>query len=147
MTTLENEITIAAPREKVWAILTDLGALDAYDPTVANAEVTSAQLSGVGASRKVDMADGRHWFSEEMTLCEPTERLAFELTACNFPISSLRHSYEVESVGEGTRVSQRMEYTVKYGPLGVLMDKLVLRRQSDAGIKKFFAGLKEHAES
>lgn len=39
-----------------------------------------------------------------------------------------------------------MEYEVKYGLLGKLMDRLMLRGQSDTGIKRFFAGLKEYAE-
>jgi len=39
-----------------------------------------------------------------------------------------------------------MEYTVKFGVLGKLMDVLMMRKQSDAGIKKFFAGLKTYVE-
>jgi hypothetical protein len=40
-----------------------------------------------------------------------------------------------------------MEYTVKFGWLGKLLDALVIRKQSDAGIKKFFAGLKSYTET
>jgi hypothetical protein len=40
-----------------------------------------------------------------------------------------------------------MEYTVKYGLLGKILDALMIRRQSDGGVKKFFAGLKAYAES
>jgi hypothetical protein len=32
------------------------------------------------------MRDGKHWFEERVATFEPNERLAFELTACNFPI-------------------------------------------------------------
>jgi hypothetical protein len=40
-----------------------------------------------------------------------------------------------------------MEYTVKFGLLGQLLDALMIRKQSDAGIKKFFSGLKNYAEN
>lgn len=146
MTTLSNGITIAASEQKVWTILADVGGLNEYDPTVASAEVTSASSTGVGASRKVNMADGRHWFKERLTVCEPSGPLAFELTECNFPIKALRHSYAFEPDDGQTRVTQVMEYEVKYGPIGRLMDKLMLRRQFDAGVKKFLAGLKQHTE-
>jgi len=146
MTTLRNAITIAASEEKVWEILADVGALDAYDPTVESAEVTSGTSTGVGASRKVNMVDGRHWFKEELTVCEPAGPLAFELTECNFPIKALRHSYAFEPGDGQTEVTQVMEYEVKYGALGKLMDRLVLRRQFDAGVTKFLAGLKQYAE-
>ena len=40
-----------------------------------------------------------------------------------------------------------MHYTVKYGWFGKLLDALMIRRQSDDGIKKFLAGLKTYIES
>jgi len=39
-----------------------------------------------------------------------------------------------------------MQYTVKFGLLGVVLDKLMIRRQTDGGIKQFFSGLKTFAE-
>lgn len=146
MTTLRNEITIAATVESVHDVIADVGALASYDPTVMSSEVTSAVPTGVGASRKVSMADGRHWFTERMTTCEPAGSIAFELTECNFPIKALRHSYDFESEAGQTKVTQVMEYEVKYGMFGKAMDAIALRRQFDAGVKKFLLGLKHHVE-
>ena len=39
-----------------------------------------------------------------------------------------------------------MEYTVKFGLLGKLLDSLMIRKQTEGGIKKFFDGLKAYAE-
>ena len=39
-----------------------------------------------------------------------------------------------------------MEYTVKFGFLGTLLDKLMIGKQFDDGIKKFMTGLKVYAE-
>src|SRR5215475_13829291 len=146
MTKLYNEIVINAPLESVWEILSSVDQLQNYDPTVQRSKATTRNNTGVGASRRVDMKDGEHWFEERTTLCRPNEALQIELTACNFPIDGLRHSYTFEHQSGQTKVKQVMEYDVKYGVLGKLMDALVLRKRTDVGIKKFFAGLKEYAE-
>jgi len=77
----------------------------------------------------------------------PNEALTYQLTDCSFPIKGLKHSYSFEKKGNKTKVRQVMEYTVKFGLLGMLLDSLVMRKQTDAGIKKFFTGLKSYAEA
>lgn len=101
----------------------------------------------MGAKRKVDMLDGKNWFEEKITVFKPNDALTYQLTDCSFPIKELNHSYSFEKIGNQTKVKQVMEYTVKFGLLGMLLDSLVIRKQSDAGIKKFFAGLKSYAET
>lgn len=147
MTTLANSITIDAPPDRVWAILVNLAELAEYDPTVAKVTVTSASSSGLGASREVTMRDGKHWFRERVSVFELGSALAFELTSCNFPIASLSHSYSFSESGSTTTVNQSMTYTPKLGLLGRLMDVIVIRRNTDNGIKAFLAGLKAHAET
>lgn len=146
MTKLHNEITINAPIEKIWKLLADVGELDKYDPLVQKATVTSSSPTGIGASRKVAMKDGKHWFEEKTTICKQNETLEFELVDCNFPIDNLKHKYRFERIGDQIKVMQIMEYEPKYGFFGKLMDVLMLRRQTDKGIKEFFQGLKEYAE-
>ena len=57
MTKLINEIVINASTEKVWGILTNLEALEKYDPTVKKSTLITSEKSGIGAKRKVDMLD------------------------------------------------------------------------------------------
>jgi ligand-binding SRPBCC domain-containing protein len=146
MATIKNEITINAPIEKIWSLLTDLEMLDKYDPTVKKATLISTEKTGIGAKRKVNMLDGKNWFDEKITVFNPNEDLTYQLTDCTFPMKNLKHSYSFEKIGNQTKVKQVMEYTVKFGLIGKLLDGLMIRKQSDAGIKKFFAGLKNFAE-
>jgi transcription elongation factor GreA-like protein len=44
------------------------------------------------------------------------------------------------------KVKQVMVYQIKFGFFGKILDTLIIRRQSNAGIKKFFAGLKKIVE-
>ena len=146
MTTLHNRITIDASVDRLWAVLSDLEELDKYDPTVKTATITSTQRTGLNAARKVLMRDGKNWFEEKITEFAPGELLCYQLTDCSFPIKGLRHSYRFKPTPSGTEVEQVMEYTVKFGLLGKVLDRLMIRKQTSAGIKKFFSGLKIHAE-
>jgi len=146
MATIYNEIMISSDSGKIWDILTDLELLEPYDPTVRKSVLISSQKARVGAARKVDMADGKNWFEERVTRFEPGNVLTIELTACSFPVERLSHSYSFEQVGSQTKVIQVMDYTVKFGLFGKLIDALMIKKQSDAGIKKFMSGLKSIAE-
>ena len=146
MTTLNNEITIDAPIGTIWNTLSTIDMLDQYDPTVKKSTAMTPNKSGMGAKRKVDMLDGKNWFEEHVTEYKPNEALAFELTACSFPIHRLTHSYSFESIGQQIKVKQVMQYEMKFGFLGKIMDALMVRKQSDQGIKKFMAGLKSFIE-
>ena len=147
MATIHNEITVNASVEKVWSILTDLELLEKYDPTVKKSTLISTEKTGIGAKRKVDMLDGKNWFDEKITVFKPNEALTYQLTECSFPIKELRHSYNFERIGTQTKVKQVMEYTVKFGLLGKFLDSMMIRKQSDGGIKKFFKGLKTYTET
>lgn len=146
MSTIHNEIIINAPVERIWNILGTPDLLEKYDPTIKNSVLVSNEKTGLGAKRKINMLDGKNWFEEKITVFNPTNSMTYELTACSFPIKSLKHTYNLEKVGNGVRVKQKMEYEVKFGLLGKLMDKLMMRKQFDSGIKKFFSGLKLFAE-
>ncbi len=146
MTSLHNEITINAPIETIWNALSNIDELDRYDPTVKKSTAVSLTKSGIGAKRKVDMLDGKNWFEEQCTVWKPNEALTYELTACSFPVHKLKHSYTFEKIGNQTKVKQVMEYQIKFGFFGKILDALMIRKQSDSGIKKFFGGLKAYTE-
>jgi|GEM_PF-408587 len=146
MATIFNEIAINATTQQVWAVLSDLAVLEKYDPTVLRSELISTEISGIDAKRKVYMKDGKNWFEEKVTEWQPNKALTIQLTNCTFPIDHLKHSYSFETSGNTTVVKQVMVYDVKFGALGKLMDALMVKKQTDKGIKLFMAGLKKFVE-
>ena len=146
MTVLENSIRIDAPPEKVWAVLASMDVLHRYDPGVARSQIISTEPQGPGSARRCDLKPGG-WFTERVADWRPHEALAFELTECTLPVRALRHSYTLVADAGGTVVSQRMEYQLKFGPLGTLLDALVVRAKWAAGIRGFFHGLKQYVET
>lgn len=146
MTVLENSIRIDAPVENVWSVLASLDALARYDPGITKSEILSPVREGLGSERRCDLKPGG-WFKEKVADWKPNEALSFELFECTLPVRRLRHSYTLTPDGTGTTVRQRMEYELKFGPIGKLMDAMIVRRKWDAGIKGFFAGLKHYVET
>jgi ligand-binding SRPBCC domain-containing protein len=146
MTVLENSIRIDAPPEKVWSVLASLDALAKYDPGVTKSEIVSPAREGPGAARRCDLAPGG-WFKERVADWRPHEALSFELYECTLPVRRLHHSYTLVAEGGATVVRQRMEYELKFGLLGKLLDALMVRRKWNAGIGGFLAGLRRFTET
>jgi ligand-binding SRPBCC domain-containing protein len=146
VTILENSIRISAPPEKVWLVLSSLESLDQYDPGIKKAEIVSPSTEGLGSARRCDLTPGG-WFKERVSDWQPPYSISFELFECTLPIRRLKHSYTLTADGTGTHVRQRMEYELKFGLIGKLMDIVMVRSKWDAGIKSFFVGLKYFVET
>lgn len=110
MTIIQSEIFINATTDKIWSILSDPELLEKYDPSVKKSALISDRKTGIGARRRVDMRDGKNWFEEKITAFNTNEALAYELTACPFPIYRLYHSYSFEKTGNQTKVKQVRKY-------------------------------------
>jgi hypothetical protein len=145
VTVLRNTVHIEAPPELVWATLARLDALHEYDPGISSSRILSENTSGLGADRQCDIKAGG-WFRERVTVWEPHREVEFTLYACTLPVRKLTHRYRRTREHHGTRVDQIQEYSLKYGPLGAVLDRLFVRRKWDSGVKSFFAGLKRYAE-
>ena len=146
MTVLENSIRIDAPPDKVWSVLASLDALHRYDPGITRAQIVSPEREGPGSARRCDLTPGG-WYEERVAEWRPHEALSFELYQCTLPVRALTHSYTLVPDGSGNLVRQRMEYQLKFGPLGRLLDAALVRRKWAAGIRGFFQGLKRYVES
>ena len=55
MTTIHHEVQANCPPERVWALLSDLEAVQRYNPTVRAAMVQGARRTGVGAERACEL--------------------------------------------------------------------------------------------
>lgn len=146
MTTLRHEIHIAAPVDAVWqAVAGDLTAVQRYNPMVSSARVLGDLREGVGAVRRCELSP-RGFVEERVWEWLPGKAIGLEVTASGWPIVLMRWRTELTAQGDTTRVSQEMSYRLKLGPLGALLDALVMRRKLDAAIRDVFANLERHVE-
>ena len=145
MTTLRHSIRIGAPVEAVWKAVSDLEAVQRYNPMVASARFTSEKRQGVGAARRCQLRPNG-WVEERVWEWSPPRAIGLEVAASEWPLVFMRWRTELREEGAGTAVSQETSYQVKFGPLGALLDALVMRRKLDRGIAEVFDGLKRFVE-
>ena len=113
MTKLSSEIQVDAPREKVWAVLADLEAVQQYDPAINKAHYTSDARDGVGAARQCDFDGG--YVRERVTEWKPGEGYAINVYEGSdiAPFESLDVRFTLRDAGQGTAVSLELEYRLK----------------------------------
>ncbi|MCH8269280.1 MAG: SRPBCC family protein [Acidobacteria bacterium] len=148
MTHLSSEIRIKAPKEKVWAILADLGGIQNFHPGVKKSYYTSETKEGLGASRvcelipmgKIEESVTEWREGEEITLAIfPKEKAP--------PFQTAHGRVALRQDGQGTIVTLTVDYALKFGPLGSLMDVLMVRPQFRKAVPGVLAGLKHYAET
>ena len=145
MTTIHHEAQANCPPERVWALLSDLEAVRRYNPTVRTAAVQGLRRTGVGAVRACDLVPkGR--VVERVTHWEDGRAVGIELAESDWPIHFMRWITRVEPAGNSTQIKQSLEYKVKFGPLGWLLDNLVMKRKLTSTLDDVFASLVKHAE-
>lgn len=145
MTVIRHEIEARCTPERVWALLSDLEAVQRYNPGVRVAKLQGAQRTGVGAARVWELLPkGR--VVERVTHWEDGRALGLEVAESDWPIHFMRWVTRVEPNGGGTRITQQLEYSLKFGPIGWLLDRLAMERKLRATLDGILASLVKHAE-
>ena len=145
-TTLRHEIEATCPPASVWALLADLEAVQHYNPTVRTAAIKGVRRTGIGAERVCELLPkGR--VVERVTHWEDGRTLGLEVAESDWPIQFMRWVTRLEPKGGGTRISQTLEYALKFGPAGWLLDRLLMRRKLSATLDDVFNRLARRAEA
>ena len=146
MTQLYHEIRIDAPLEKTWSILTDLEAVQHYNPIVVKSRYISPNREGVGAARQCDLKP-KGYVKERVIGWEPKRAITLELYEHQWPIYFMQWRNELKPDDSGTLLTQHTEYSMKFGLLGKIMDALMMRRALYKGIAEVHANLKRFIET
>ena len=112
MTKLSGEIRIDAPKQQVWDILADLGAVHTWNPVIANAYYTSEARDGVSAARHCDFPDGGY-VKERATDWKPGEGYTLEIYEGTVPFERAAGSFAVRDAEQGAVVTFTFEYQLK----------------------------------
>jgi hypothetical protein len=145
MTTIHHEIQANCPPARVWALLSDLTAVARYNPGVRSASIEGTARAGVGARRACELLpEGR--VVERVTHWEEQRALGLEVAESDWPIHFMHWVTRLEADGPRTRITQDLEYRVKFGPVGWLLDRLVMKRKLKSNLDAVFVELVRQAE-
>jgi hypothetical protein len=146
VTTIHHAIEAACPPESVWAVLADLEAVQHYNPAVRTAAVRGARRTGIGAERVCDLLPkGR--VVERVTHWEDGRAVGLEVAQSDWPIRFMHWVTRIEPKDGGSLITQQLEYALKFGPLGWLIDKLVMKRKLTATLDDVFGRLARRSEA
>jgi hypothetical protein len=82
-----------------------------------------------------------------VTHWEQGRAVGLEVAESDWPIRFMRWVTRIEPKGGGSVITQKLDYALKFGPLGWLLDKLVMKRKLSATLDEVFARLAQRAET
>lgn len=150
MTTIRDEIWIDAPREDVWRRVADLGGIVAFHPGLSGSHLVGEQAEGPGARRRCELKGGRGHIDEEVVEWTDQERLALAITGGKGlpPFARAEGRFALrDGANGGTVVDFALDYALRYGWLGRLMDVALVRREFDKTVRGVLRGLKRRVET
>jgi hypothetical protein len=139
---LVTEITIDAPTDVVWDVLTDLAAYPEWNPFIV--EVHGKPQLGTQLKNRLQPPGGKAMrFSPTVTAVDPDTKFEW-LGRLGFRgVFDGRHIFELEATESGTRFVQREEFTGLLVPLFARS----LDGKTKAGFEAMNRAIKERAEA
>lgn len=149
MTKITREVWIDAPKDQVWEVLADFGNIYRFNPTVPNSHSTSEQTSGLGATRHCDFGGSGSSIEERIIEWKEGESMTIDIYegVKTPPFKTAGATLSVKENKGGTLVSGTMAYELKFGPVGGLMDSMMVRSQFEKAWTGVLAGLKSYVET
>jgi len=148
MTQITSSIRINAPKDRVWAVLADLGGIQRYNPMVKKSFYNTSEKHGVGAGRVCELLPMGQL---EETAVKWSEGQSYTLEVRPLkgmpPMKDVQATLSVSEDGDATVVDLDMSYSLKFGPLGALMDALMVRPQFSKAAPNIIKGLKHFVET
>jgi hypothetical protein len=143
---VDRVIDVSADR--AWAIIDDFGGIYRFHPFVERSPIQNAVESGLGAERVCHFHDGNQ-ITEQIIDYTEGESYDVEITnPGNFPLVTGIARLTVEPLASTkSRVSFRMAFKPKFGPLGWVMGKTVMTRQCRKILGQVLSGLEQHAKT
>lgn len=146
MSSFSTDIKINAPVDNVWAALADIGNIYQWNPGVVSSHTTTEETTGMGACRYCNLG-GKNYLDEEVVEWQEGKRLTMRITGTNLPFKSADIGFTLQADNGSTVVTVSPDYSLKFGPVGALMDRFYVRGSYEKGMNSLLKGLKEHVES
>jgi uncharacterized membrane protein len=145
VTRIDNFIDIKAPKEKIFAFISDLEARPQWVKWAKKTEVTSMQKTGVGTTDRETLQVGPQKQSVEglVTDFQDGYTIARRLTRG----MDMNERISVIHMGDATKVSYNVEYTPPMGAMGRMMDFLFMSTLFNQLMEDSLTILKERMEA
>ena len=146
MSHVQETRIVNGPIADAWAAVSRMGAVEDWHPNVARATVLTPHDTGIGASRRVEFQDGN---SVVETVVEESDQqfTTVEMTESPMLGKALVTISTSQRTEDTTEVTFAIDYTVRFGPLGRLLDAVMMKRVFRKVFGVALAGLSYHLET
>jgi hypothetical protein len=144
---IAKRVEIVATPPAVWAAVADYGAVDAWAPTIARSWIEGDVARGAGAVRVFELRGSRRRVRETIDVWVEGRAYSFHVDRPQAPFAEMAETWIVEALGAGTRARVTLDYSLRGGALGAVIDRLAARRRLDDILSRNLAGLKLYVES
>ncbi len=143
-------VIVELPVDQVWTRLSDYSLPHNYVEDLTRTEITTEQISGEGASRKVYFGE-TDYTNETVTEWRDGEGYTMRLHEDDkpmFPFSAASFQYQIAPVDDlSTRVTMTLRYEMPWGWFGELLNDWAIRSELEGAIPKVAAGFKHYQET
>ncbi|MCH7617711.1 MAG: SRPBCC family protein [Chloroflexi bacterium] len=146
MGSFATSVRIEAPKERVWEVLSDLGSIYKWNPGITHSYTTSDAATGENAMRQCDLPDGG-FLRERAFNWNEGEGFTINVYETSLPMKESFVDFRATPEGDATVVKLKMDYKLKFGPVGALLDAVFVGRQARKGMTDLLTGLKEYVET
>lgn len=138
---------IDATPEAVWAVMSRYMNIDEFAPFITSVDALTHGENGVGSIRRNHFDNGSSMVEE---VVEWNPNRGYRVRASEFapmPLVDLLAELSVEALGnDRAKVTWSMDYRVKYGPVGWLMGKTLMKMMMGKVLDANLKGLAKSAE-
>ncbi len=114
---------VSAPTDEVWESWNDFGGNYKFNPNLSYSHLLDGSTeTGLGATRKCNMKDGRNWVSEEVINYVSGKSMTIKVTGGTMPLKEMVGTISVHKINNSlTEVALNMTFIPKDGFMGILM--------------------------
>jgi Polyketide cyclase / dehydrase and lipid transport len=145
MTIVSHRFETPVSSQKLWHCLSNLDLVKDYNPTITHAEISGPSPTGLGTIRTCALKP-KGKVVERVKVWEEGKAVGLEVVESDWPITKMHWVTRITPNGAGSILSQDLEYEMKFGPFGWLLNALVMKRNITKNVGGALQGLIKIAE-
>jgi len=149
-TTVTYEVPVNLPRAQVWEKLRDLTLAPFYVPGLTGVEILTEKREGVGASRRVFQAKGQP-MDETVESWDDGYGFLIRLHVGDKPPAPFKQAWFDYRIADGpngtTLFTPSLRYAMPWGPVGALLNALVVKNFAAGNVRKVAENFKGYYET
>ena len=149
-TTVTYEVPVNLPRAQVWEKLRDLTLAPFYVPGLTGVEILTEKREGVGASRRVFQAKGQP-MDETVESWDDGYGFLIRLHVGDKPPAPFKQAWFDYRIADGpngtTLFRPSLSYAMPWGPVGALLNALVVKNFAAGNVRKVAENFKGYYET